>query len=124
MKISIFTSMTDPKERMDPWKEAINCYEKYADEVVMKPAYPRWNTYLNDPEPDFIKPCGYLWERMYVWFDGKVNPCDADYKSYLSPGKLGNKSLKECWEDLSKLRSIMIKGKRKEVNPCDRCVSQ
>ena len=21
----------------------------------------------------------YLWDRMYVWFDGKVNPCDADY---------------------------------------------
>ena len=22
-------------------------------------------------------------DRIY-WFDGKVNPCDADYKSYLS----------------------------------------
>ena len=27
MKISIFTSMTNPEERQDPWKEAIQCYE-------------------------------------------------------------------------------------------------
>mgnify|MGYP001986892025 CR=1 FL=1 len=27
-KISIFTSMTNPEERMDPWKEAIECYER------------------------------------------------------------------------------------------------
>ena len=27
MKISIFTSMTNPEERQDPWKEALNCYE-------------------------------------------------------------------------------------------------
>ena len=27
--------MTNPEERMDPWKEAINCYENYADEVVI-----------------------------------------------------------------------------------------
>ena len=35
MKISIFTSMTDPKERMDPWKEALSCYHDFADEVVI-----------------------------------------------------------------------------------------
>lgn len=34
MKISIFTTMTNPKERMDPWKEAINCYEDFADEII------------------------------------------------------------------------------------------
>ena len=35
MKISIFTSMTDPEKRMDPWEEALNCYESFADEVVI-----------------------------------------------------------------------------------------
>ena len=34
MKISIFTSMTNPEERQDPWKEALNCYEDFADEVI------------------------------------------------------------------------------------------
>ena len=34
MNISIFTSMTNPELRMDPWKEALSCYEDFADEVV------------------------------------------------------------------------------------------
>lgn len=26
--------MTNPQERMDPFKEALNCYEDFADEVI------------------------------------------------------------------------------------------
>ena len=33
-KLSIATSYTDPESRMDPWKEALSCYEDVADEVV------------------------------------------------------------------------------------------
>ncbi len=33
--LSIFTSMTEPDKRNDPWKEALNCYEDLADEVVI-----------------------------------------------------------------------------------------
>ena len=32
---SIFTTMTNPEDRNDPWKESINCYESLADEVVI-----------------------------------------------------------------------------------------
>ena len=35
MKIVIFTHMTNPEERMDPWKEALACYEYFSDEVVI-----------------------------------------------------------------------------------------
>ena len=35
MKISIFTHMTNPEERMDPWKEALDCYENFSDEIVI-----------------------------------------------------------------------------------------
>ena len=31
--LSIFTSMTDPENRNDPWREALNCYDYFADEV-------------------------------------------------------------------------------------------
>ena len=34
MKLSIFTSTTNPEERMDPYHEALSCYEEFADEVV------------------------------------------------------------------------------------------
>lgn len=34
-KISIFTTMTDPEKRNDPWRESLNCYEDFADELVV-----------------------------------------------------------------------------------------
>lgn len=33
--LSIFTTMTNPDDRNDPWKEALNCYEELADEVIV-----------------------------------------------------------------------------------------
>ncbi len=35
MKISIFTTITKPFERQDPFEEAIRCYQDLADEVVI-----------------------------------------------------------------------------------------
>lgn len=35
MKISIFTTYTNPEKRMDPWKEATQCYGEFADEVIV-----------------------------------------------------------------------------------------
>jgi len=32
--ISVFTSMTNPEERNDPWKEALNCYSDFSDELI------------------------------------------------------------------------------------------
>ena len=34
MKISCFTTMTNPEQRCDPWKEALECYNFYFDQVV------------------------------------------------------------------------------------------
>ena len=33
MDLSIFTHMTNPEERMDPWKEGLNCYSFFSDDV-------------------------------------------------------------------------------------------
>jgi len=35
MKISIFTTVTEPVRRQDPFKEAIECYKDIADEIVI-----------------------------------------------------------------------------------------
>jgi len=83
----------------------------------------RWNTYENEPLPEIKDPCENLWDRMYVWFDGKVNPCDADYKSYLSYGNAKEYSIKELWNNkvISNVRNAHLSNKRNELNPCDRC---
>ena len=35
VSLSIFTTMTDPEKRNDPWKEALDCYNFFADEVIV-----------------------------------------------------------------------------------------
>ena len=35
MKISVFTSTTDPDSRNDPYKEALACYQDIADEIIV-----------------------------------------------------------------------------------------
>ena len=60
---------------------------------------------------------------MYVWFDGKCNPCDVDYKSYLEVGNVNEKTIKEIWhgKTYEKLRKDHLEKNRKKWNPCDRC---
>lgn len=109
-------------DKQDP-KKFCNFWSKYADEVVMKKAFERWDTYSNEPHEDLNKACILPWERMYVWYDGKVNPCDADYKSKLSYGNVKNNSIKEIWNstELNNFREKHLKGLRNSIIPCDRC---
>ena len=96
---------------------------KRADQVTAGYPLERWDTYFNIPHEEINDACEYLWDRMYVWFDGKVNPCDADYKSYLSYGNFNESSIKELWngEKINEHRNFHLGNSRNKVNPCDRC---
>ena len=96
---------------------------KRCDHVSAGYPLERWNTYENEPDINTKDPCENLWDRMYIWFDGKVNPCDADYKSYLSYGSAKEYSLKELWSNkiISKTRNQHLNNDRTKINPCDRC---
>jgi len=98
-------------------------WEKYVDHVVLVEMENRWDTYHNPLEVGAENPCEYLWERMYVWFDGKCNPCDADYKSELELGTIKKNSLKEIWHSkkFSDIREKHIRNQRNSCYPCDRC---
>ena len=100
-----------------------NFWIKRCDHVTAGFPLERWNTYENEILPNIKDPCENLWDRMYVWFDGKVNPCDADYKSYLSYGSAKEYNLKELWNNkvISKTRKQHTKKNRNKINPCDRC---
>ena len=60
---------------------------------------------------------------MYIWFDGKVNPCDMDYKSYLSYGNVNENTIHNIWKSkiVNKFRSMHLNNQRNKINPCDRC---
>ena len=60
---------------------------------------------------------------MYIWFDGKVNPCDADYKSYLSFGNVKENSIENIWNNkmINDLREIHLQNNRIKIDPCNKC---
>ena len=100
-----------------------NFWIKRCDHVSASFPLERWDTYNNKPHPEINDPCENLWDRMYIWFDGKVNPCDADYKSLLSYGNAKDKTIQELWNNkfIKKNREIHLSNKRCDINPCDRC---
>ncbi len=93
---------------------------KMANEVVFKKPFERWDSY-NNKYLGLKKPCNQLWRQMYVWYDGTVNPCDFDYKSYLKLGDAKTTSLKEIWQ--TKMREFQLDNlkNREKYNPCDKC---
>jgi len=110
----------DPKQNPQKFKDF---WQQYVDHVVMVEMEPKWDTYNNPVELAGKNPCQILWERMYVWYDGICNPCDADYKSALSVGSVNNSTIKEIWNSpkYKEIREFHSNGKRSMCFPCDRC---
>ena len=86
--------------------------------------YNPWETIYSAPTNDVISHCSDLWRRFFIWFDGKVNPCDSDYRSSLSVGNIGMRTIKELWrsEEYQSLRAAHQLGNRQSLEPCVRCV--
>ena len=62
---------------------------------------------------------------MFIWYDGKVNPCDFDYKSKLAKYNIKNESVKNIWnsEYYNNLRHHHLNKLRKKIEPCARCIN-
>lgn len=86
-------------------------------------AYNPWENIYEAAENGLAQPCSDLWRRMFIWWDGQVNPCDSDYKSQLSVGRFAG-SIKDIWlsEPYQQLRANHVHGHRSHVEPCRRCV--
>ena len=98
-------------------------WSKIVDTVVFVRAQERWNTYQNKTHPEHTSPCELLWNRLYVWFDGKYSFCDEDYKGVLSPGNFLETPIHDVWhgEAMTQLRESHIANNRASHFPCDRC---
>ena len=110
----------DKKQNIE---EFTKFWNNYVDHVVMVEMSERWDTYNNPIENAGVHPCNFLWGEMNVWYDGKCNPCDVDYKSELLVGNIKENSIKQIWngEQYRKLRNLHRSGKRNECFPCDHC---
>ena len=96
------------------WKSLVN-------QVVFVNYNPWENIYIKETN-DIAKPCSDLWRRMFIWWDGKVNPCDTDYKSKLCVGNF-DFNISKIWkgEKYQKIRDKHISQKRISIKPCNSC---
>ena len=99
-------------------------WSKFAD-IVAFTNYNPWESAYDNEINNINNPCSELWSRLFVWWDGKVNPCDYDYKSVLSKWNSNDLSIKEIWnsEYYNYLRYTHQNNLRNKINPCNRCIN-
>jgi radical SAM protein with 4Fe4S-binding SPASM domain len=97
-------------------------WKDLADQVALVQYNPWENTY-EKPVSELTDCCSDLWRRMFVWFDGTVNPCDIDYRSTLAVGDANSEPLAEIWTGprYSRLRQAHLAGKRADISLCGSC---
>jgi radical SAM protein with 4Fe4S-binding SPASM domain len=106
--------------------QSIDSMQKLWGDLVDQVAFVEYNPWENtydQPPNDIETPCSDLWRRMFVWWDGKINPCDTDYKSTLCIGSMTGSSLSEAWTSgaYTSLRDNHIEKRRSQQSPCNRC---
>lgn len=99
-------------------------YGKYTDSVAFVNYLPWESSYEND-ENEIKEACSDLWKRMFVWYDGKMNPCDYDYKSILSKANYNEINIKNYWnsDHYNSIRNKHFNGERDKIIPCNTCTN-
>ena len=84
--------------------------------------YNPWENSYTKPVNKIENACSDLWRRMFAWWDGKVNPCDVDYKSYLSVGNIKMIQLASYGLDVyNDYRNKHLSKQRSQISPCNSC---
>lgn len=85
--------------------------------------YNPWENVYEKKSSGIDDPCSDLWRRMFVWWDGKINPCDVDYRSTLMVGSLDEINIRLAWNSSKyrELRKSHLDLKRGFTSPCSNC---
>ncbi len=107
-------------------RQSLDEMEEYWGELVDQVAFVNYNPIENiyeSPTNKIESHCSELWRRMFIWWDGKVNPCENDYQSYLSPGNILSQDLSSLWrsQKYELIRKVHSSQKRSSISPCDQC---
>lgn len=92
---------------------------KVADKIVYNPL--KDYSVTTQDKKSFVM-CQFLWERLFVGFNGMVQPCSNE-KNEFKIGDARKNTIREIWqgEAMTKLRKIHTEGRRLEISPCDEC---
>tara|TARA_Y100000588_G_scaffold373335_1_gene447062 strand:- start:1067 stop:2203 length:1137 start_codon:yes stop_codon:yes gene_type:complete len=112
--------------RVDEGRQDLSEMQSVWGGLVDQISFVKYNPWENIYEAEPIRieaPCSDLWRRMFVWYDGTVNPCDTDYQSHLKVGQIGRDSIPDLWNSgaYQALREGHEDGRRNVTEPCRRC---
>ena len=121
MKIRISGVKINSSQNVEEMNEF---YKEFADEIVLVD-YSPWESAYENPVNEIEDECSELYKRMFVWQDGKANPCDYDYKSSLSKWNVKTDSIKSIWNSdyYNEIRDLHKIKKRNMIEPCKRCIN-
>lgn len=107
--------------------EEISAAKEYWLNLVDELSIKSENDFRNVYEKEHISDhnvCNLLWERLYLWNDGTLNPCDIDYLSTLRLGNITEgDSISEVWSGhkMQQLRNLHVVGEKKSCGVCSGC---
>ncbi|MBR6504163.1 MAG: radical SAM protein [Clostridia bacterium] len=109
-KLKTRVSMVITNEYKEEFENEVNKAKEYwlnrVDELAIKSENDFIHIYDEGKEIDELNICNLLWERLYIWNNGDVNPCDIDHLSTLKFGNINNgTTIKEIWNS-NKLKSL------------------
>ena len=111
----------DKRQNMDEMEKV---WGEFVDQITFV-KYNPWENVYESPLSEIKVPCSDLWRRLFIWHDGKLNPCDTDYKSTLQIGNLKDFSkLNNIWRSniYEDMRLKHISERRDQISPCNKCV--
>jgi len=105
------------------FKEMNKFWGRYVDQVAFVDYNP-WENVYNAEKNGIDTPCSDLWRRLFVWWDGRISPCDVDYMTTLVDYNIKDNSLSQIWtsKNYQDLRMSHLEKKRQCMNLCSRCV--
>lgn len=106
------------QDAKDFWLERV-------DELSVKSENNFSSVYEEDTVVASPQICGLLWERLYLWHDGTLNPCDIDHLSTLSLGNINRgTSISEIWNGnkMETLRKKHLCNRNEMTEVCARCL--
>ena len=98
-------------------------WSRIADEVCYIDYKEESKRHLLGQMKDIPWACHQLWQRMVIWWDGTILPCNEDDKGKLALGNISDMTIEKAWnsEKLNDLRKLHKEGHSGDSNACKRC---
>ena len=120
-KIRIQTVMLE--ELKPALGEYAEFWSRIADEVCCLDYKEESRRHLLGSGDEIPWACHQLWQRLVVWWDGSILPCNEDDRGKLILGNISDTSIEEAWtgDKIVSLRRKHKEGRSGEINACNKC---